>query len=186
MQTHDVRGRPARELSDEDLEQQGSRTHATRNWVFLHGSAEQYALHTTRMLELEWEYLRRFPKRTWQSSGGVPADVRATAEAWAETLRGVVRRLEALVELPVGTPAPPVGDGPWAAFLKRVAKAPGGRLHKLEAHQAAREVGLDRGAVARLYSAQPPLLTTDMQYRVITEAGRSLLAAAAGRTSGSG
>ena len=46
-------GRPARELSDEELEQQGRNAHETRNWVFLHGTAEQFATHTSRMLELE-------------------------------------------------------------------------------------------------------------------------------------
>ncbi|WP_211265550.1 DUF6158 family protein [Actinacidiphila oryziradicis] len=180
MENHDVHGRPARELSDEELEQQGTSAHETRNWVFLHGSAEQYALHTTRMLELEWEYIRRFPKRTWQSSGGLPSDVKVTAEAWAETLRGVVRQLESLVELPDNTPAQPVGSGLRAAFLQRIADAPGGRMHKLEAHQAAREVGLDRAAVATLYNEEPALLAADLQYRVVTDVGRAWLAAEAG------
>ena len=45
-------GRPASELSDEELEQQGKHAHDTRNWVFLHGSAEQFAHHTTRMLQI--------------------------------------------------------------------------------------------------------------------------------------
>ena len=35
-------GRPARELSDEELEQQGKNAHDTRNWVFLHGTADQW------------------------------------------------------------------------------------------------------------------------------------------------
>ena len=34
--------------------------------MFLHGSAAQFETHTRRMLELEQEYLPRFPKRTWQ------------------------------------------------------------------------------------------------------------------------
>jgi Family of unknown function (DUF6158) len=152
MSDPDVRGRPARDLTDEELEQQGTQAHETRNWVFLHGSAEQFAHHTTRMLELEREYLRRHPKRTWQGSGGAPTDVAATAQA----------------------PAPP--RDPQTAFLHRIAGAPGGRLHKLEAHQVAREVGLDRAALARLYTATPPLLTTVLQDRVITDAGRARLA----------
>lgn len=176
MTDNEVQGRPASELSDEELEQQGTQAHATRNWVFLHGSAEQFARHTTRMLELEQEYLRRYPKRTWQGSGGAPVDPQATAEAWRETVRGIIKHLEALVELP---DAPPASTGtagdPATAFLQRIADA-GGRLHKLEAHQAAREVGLDPAAVARLYKADPPLLTTEGETRVLTEAGRSRLA----------
>src|SRR3954447_26114954 len=63
-------GVPARELSDEELERQGVHAHAMRHWVFLHGTADQFRRHTERMLELEQEYLRRHPKRTWQGSGG--------------------------------------------------------------------------------------------------------------------
>jgi Family of unknown function (DUF6158) len=155
MSDREVVGRPVGELTDEELEQQGTQAHETRNWVFLHGSAEQFAHHTTRMLELEQEYLRRHPKRTWQGSGGAPSDV-----------------------LPDPVPvAATAHEDPELAFLERVAHAPGGRLHKLEAHQAAREVGLDRSAVARLYTAQPALLVTERQDRVITEAGRQRLAA---------
>src|SRR3954454_19094183 len=63
-------GVPARDLSDEELERQGVHAHAMRHWVFLHGTAEQFRTHTERMLELEQEYLRRHPQRTWQGSGG--------------------------------------------------------------------------------------------------------------------
>ena len=63
-------GVPARELSDEELERQGVHAHAMRHWVFLHGTAEQFRTHTERMLELEQEYLRRHPQRTWQGTGG--------------------------------------------------------------------------------------------------------------------
>jgi hypothetical protein len=66
----DRQGIPARELSDEELERQGVHAHAMRHWVFLHGTAEQFRTHTERMLELEQEYLRRHPQRTWQGSGG--------------------------------------------------------------------------------------------------------------------
>lgn len=134
-------GRPARELSDEELEQQGKSAHDTRNWVFLHGTAEQFATHTARMLELEQEYLRRFPKRTWQGSGGVREGVED-----------------------------PVGE-----LLRTIAEAPGGRMNKLEVHQLAREVGLGRQALAALYNADPPLLATDRQDRVLTDAGRERL-----------
>ena len=63
-------GIPARELSDEELERQGVHAHAMRHLVFLHGTAEQFRTHTERMLELEQEYLRRHPQRTWQGTDG--------------------------------------------------------------------------------------------------------------------
>src|ERR1700709_2541004 len=66
----DGQGIPARELADEELERQGVHAHAMRHWVFLHGTAEQFRTHTERMLELEQEYLRRHPQRTWQGSDG--------------------------------------------------------------------------------------------------------------------
>ncbi|MGN9842500.1 DUF6158 family protein [Nonomuraea sp. H19] len=176
MIDHDIQGRPAAELSDKELERQGTQAHATRNWVFLHGSAEQFARHTTRMLELEREYLRRFPKRTWQGSGGVAQDREATADAWRETVLGIIEQLTALLERPSPQPADAsAATDPAQAFLQRIADA-GGRMHKLEAHQAAREAGLERAAVADLYKADPPLLTTDGHDRVLTDAGRALLA----------
>jgi hypothetical protein len=139
-------GRPASELSDEELAAQGKQLHESRNWMFLHGSAAQFATHTKRMLELEDEYLRRFPKRTWQGSGG--------ADDTAET--------------------EPVDD-PVRAVLQEVADSPGGRMHKLEVHQAARKAGLDRADLARLYTAEPQLLIADKTDRVITDAGRERL-----------
>lgn len=142
MVDDDVTGRPATELSDEELEAQGTQAHATRNWVFLHGSAEQFARHTSRMLELEAEYVRRFPRRTWQGYAGAPG---------------------------AGTVSHP---DPELAFL-RALDAAGGRLHKLEAHQVARECGLDRTALARLYKSDPPQLRTEGQERVLTDAGRA-------------
>lgn len=143
-------GRPASELSDEELEAQGTQAHATRNWVFLHGSAEQFARHTSRMLELEAEYVRRFPRRTWQGSGGARVDPTAPAEV----------------------PVTPEVD-----FLRALAAA-GGRLHKLEAHQVARVTGLDRASLAALYRGDPPALRTEGDERVLTDAGRDRLAAA--------
>jgi hypothetical protein len=135
-------GRPAAELSDEELATQGKQLHDSRNWVFLHGSAAQFETHTRRMLELEQEYLARFPQRTWQ---GIEGD------------------------------APETPDDPVAALLQAVADAPEGRLHKLEVHQIARLAGLERAALAELYKGEPPLLATDKQDRVITEAGRRRL-----------
>jgi len=49
-------------------------------------------------------------------------------------------------------------------------------MHKLEVHQAAREVGLDRAGLAALYTADEPLLAADKQDRVITDAARARLA----------
>ena len=89
-------GVPARELSDAELERQGTHAHATRNWVFLHGTAEQFAHHTERMLELEKEYLRRHPKRTWQGSATDGGEVdEATRRRTA--LRGLVTQIESVL-----------------------------------------------------------------------------------------
>lgn len=177
-------GRPASELTDEELEAQGTQAHATRNWVFLHGTAEQFARHTSRMLELEQEYLRRHPQRTWQGSGGAPTGSGDEAAALREALRGIVRQLDALAADPVPTThtATTAAD-PVLLVLSAVAAAPGGRLHKLEVHQAAREAGLDRASLALLYTADEPLLATEQHDRVITEAGRERLRRA-GRSSG--
>ncbi len=178
MTSADTHGRPARELSDEELEQQGKQAHETRNWVFLHGTAAQFATHTARMLELEQEYLRRYPKRTWQGSGGA-ADVGSDVDVLRAALRGILTQLEALLDAGPRPDVPdeqPVAD-PATALLRRVAGQPGGRMNKLEVHQAAREVGLDRAQLARLYNADPPLLATEKQDRVITDAGRAELAA---------
>ena len=180
MATPETQGRPARELSDEELEQQGTRAHETRNWVFLHGTAEQFATHTARMLELEQEYLRRHPKRTWQGSGGAPDD-RTEVEVLRKALRGIISQIEALLSYepaPTG-PLRPAGD-PALVLLRGVADAPGGRMHKLEVHQLAREVGLERAALAALYTGDPPLLATDRQDRVVTDAGRARLAEPSG------
>lgn len=165
-------GRPALELSDEELEQQGKHAHGTRNWVFLHGSAEQFATHTARMLELEQEYLRRYPKRTWQGSGGAVTED-SEVQVLRKALRGILVQLEALLEPPARADDG-LGDvdDPTTALLRRIADAPAGRMNKLEVHQLAREVGLDRMTLARLYQADPPLLQTDRQDRVITDAGR--------------
>jgi hypothetical protein len=165
-------GRPARELTDEELEQQGKSAHDTRNWVFLHGTAEQFATHTARMLELEQEYLRRHPKRTWQGSGGAPTD-ESQAAVLRTALRGVVAQLQGLLEPPTARGDDlPAADDPADIVLRRIAEA-GGRMHKLEVHQLAREAGLDRQALAALYNGEPALLTTDKQDRVLTDAGRA-------------
>lgn len=130
--------RPIADLADAEIEAQGAQAHATRSWVFLHGTAEQFASHTERMLALEQEYLRRHPQRTWQGA-----------------------------EKGSGT-APTVD--PVRAVLDAVAGA-GGRLHKLEVHQAARAAGRPRAALAELYGQG--LLATDGPDRVLTDAGRA-------------
>ncbi|HET8604968.1 MAG TPA: DUF6158 family protein [Marmoricola sp.] len=167
-------GRPARELSDEELEQQGKSAHDTRNWVFLHGTAEQFATHTARMLELEQEYLRRHPKRTWQGSGGAPTDDSQVA-ILRKALRGIIVQLEALLEPPVHADGFGHEGDPATVVLRRIAEAPEGRMHKLEVHQLAREAGLDRQQLAALYNAEPALLVTDKEDRVVTDAGRARL-----------
>jgi len=97
-------------------------------------------------------------------------------EVLRKALRGVLVQLQALVEPPsVERTGPPPVDDPALALLRRVADQ-GGRMNKLEVHQAAREVGLDRAALARMYSADPPLLSADKQDRVVTGAGQALLA----------
>jgi hypothetical protein len=63
------------------------------------------------------------------------------------------------------------------ALLRRFADAPEGRLHKLEAHQIARQLTPDSHIVARLYRQDPPLLQVDRDMRVLTDAGREWLAA---------
>jgi len=169
-------GRPVEDLTDEELEQQGKNAHDTRNWVFLNGTAEQFATHTSRMLELEQEYLRRHPKRTWQGSGGAP-DQKSDVDVMRTALRGIVAQLEALLdrESTGDQSSGPAPADPVVALLTRIANSPDGRMHKLEVHQAAREVGLERAALALLYTADPPLLVTEQQDRVITDAGRSRL-----------
>jgi uncharacterized protein DUF6158 len=171
-------GVPARELSDEELERQGVHAHAMRHWVFLHGTAEQFRTHTERMLELEQEYLRRHPHRTWQASGEGGA-----APSRDDRIRDLVQTFSrAITALLDDEPATPVAaedrrDPVVAqiALLRRFAEAPEGRLHKLEAHQLARQLSPDSHLVARLYRQDPPLLHAERDMRVITEAGRAWL-----------
>ena len=158
-------GLPAGALSDEELERQGTHAHATRNWVFLHGTAEQYARHTERMLELEQEYLLRHPKRTWQGGGGVPRAV-DEASRLRLALRGLQRQIDALladgVDAQVEAPTP----DRVRALLDRVA-ADGGRMHKLELHQAAREAGLTPVELAGLYRGPGAVLRVEHDDRVL-------------------
>ena len=172
-------GVPARDLSDDDLERQGVHAHAMRHWVFLHGTADQFRTHTERMLELEQEYLRRHPQRTWQGSGGDSA-----APSRDDRIRDLVQTFaRAVTALLDEEPAPAAPDAQQrdpeeaqTALLRRFAEAPGGRLHKLEAHQIARQLAPDNHLVARLYRQDPPLLRAERDMRVLTPAGRDWLA----------
>jgi hypothetical protein len=172
-------GMPAGELSDEELERQGVRAHAMRHWVFLHGTAEQFRTHTERMLELEQEYLHRHPQRTWQGSGGD-----TVAPSRDERIRDLVQTFSRAMTTLLDEEPTPAGNGrsrdPEAAqtaLLRRFAAAPDGRLHKLEAHQIARQLAPDSHLVARLYRQDPPLLHAEQDMRVLTDAGRAWLAA---------
>jgi hypothetical protein len=175
-------GLSARALSDAELERQGTRAHATRNWVFLHGTADQFRHHTDRMLELEQEYLRRHPKRTWQGAAGnaAPAavdrveQIRQLLRTFGSQMEGLLAELAEAQAASAGTPVAPVAAE--VRLLARFADAPDGRMHKLEAHQAARELGLHPADVARLYKKDPPLLATAGAHRFITDAGRQWLA----------
>jgi hypothetical protein len=173
-------GIPARELSDEELERQGVHAHAMRHWVFLHGTAEQFRTHTERMLELEQEYLRRHPQRTWQGSGG-EAEAPSRDDRIRDLVQTFSRAITALLdEQPAGVAGQnaPRRDPTQAqvALLRRFAEAPEGRMHKLEAHQIARQLAPDSHLVAQLYRQDPPLLQADRDERVITDAGRAWLA----------
>ncbi|MEX2290668.1 MAG: DUF6158 family protein [Mycobacteriales bacterium] len=161
-----MEGLPARELTDEELERQGTHAHALRNWVFLHGTAEQYQRHTERMLELEQEYLRRHPKRTWQGAGGDPEQV-DEATRLRLALRSLQRQIDAI--LAEGGDARPEDEADpqrVRQLLDRVA-ANGGRMHKLELHQAARELGVGPIALARLYRGEKAVLRTERDQRVL-------------------
>lgn len=163
-----MEGRPARELTDEELEQQGTHAHATRNWVFLHGTAEQYQRHTERMIELEQEYLRRHPKRTWQGAGDDPQQV-DEATRLRLALRSLQRQIDAILaegldERPEDEAAPER----LQQLLDRIARN-GGRMHKLELHQAARELGISPAALAKLYRGENAVLRTERDQRVLVQ-----------------
>lgn len=171
-------GVPARELSDEELERQGVHAHAMRHWVFLHGTAEQFRTHTERMLELEQEYLRRHPQRTWQGAGG-DTDTPSRDDRIRDLVQTFSRAITTLLDQEPAPARPhdrPDPTAAQAALLRRFAEAPDGRMHKLEAHQVARQLAPDNHLVARLYRSDPPLLQAEKDARVITEAGRAWLA----------
>jgi hypothetical protein len=69
-------GIPGTELSDEDLDRELAHLHETRHETFLNGTEAALETHTTRMLELEQEFLRRFPDRAAPD----PSRVRASRQ----------------------------------------------------------------------------------------------------------
>jgi hypothetical protein len=62
-------GVPARELSDEDLKREMRYMWHTREATVLHGGQQAIATHTHRMIELELEYIYRFPQETQAAPG---------------------------------------------------------------------------------------------------------------------
>jgi hypothetical protein len=54
-------GIPPNDLADDDLRRELGHLHETRSDVVTGGSESAYETHTRRMLELEQEFLRRFP-----------------------------------------------------------------------------------------------------------------------------
>ncbi|MDQ6799150.1 MAG: hypothetical protein M3011_14230 [Actinomycetota bacterium] len=135
------------------------------------------------MLELEQEYLRRHPQRTWQGRGGGDGKV-ATTIAREARIRDLVHTLTtevfSLLDPNAGGAGPGSGglddaDGGKAKLLAAFAAAPDGSLHKLEAHQIARSVAANAQLAASLYKQDPPLLRAEGDMRVITDAGRAWL-----------
>jgi hypothetical protein len=57
-------GVPARELSDKDLKRELRYMWHTREATVLHGGQQAIATHTHRMIELELEFIYRFPQET--------------------------------------------------------------------------------------------------------------------------
>jgi hypothetical protein len=93
-------------------------------------------------------------------------------------LRRLIDEIEALLDAEERAVPPVVRETAGHAVLARFAEA-GGRLHKLEAHQVAREIGVPLAAVAGLYRHDPPLLGTSGNDRYLTSAGRAWLSTAA-------
>jgi len=56
-------GIPASDLDDDDLERELTHAHEKRHDIFVDGTADQLANHSSRTHELEAEYVRRFADR---------------------------------------------------------------------------------------------------------------------------
>lgn len=72
-------GMPAGGLHDDDLRREVEHLHATRHETMLHGSEDAFLTHTTRMLELEQEFIRRFPAEAAPDGRRTRAGSRAEA-----------------------------------------------------------------------------------------------------------
>lgn len=72
-------GIPGHQLSDDDLERELTHLHETRHEAVLNGTEDALEQHTRRMLELEAEFLRRFPMRAAPDPGRTRAGARARA-----------------------------------------------------------------------------------------------------------
>jgi hypothetical protein len=59
-----TRGVPGKELDDDELREELHSLYRTREETFLNGSDDALMEHTKRMLELENEFMRRFPRET--------------------------------------------------------------------------------------------------------------------------
>ncbi|MGH8941128.1 MAG: hypothetical protein ACRDV2_17545, partial [Actinomycetes bacterium] len=88
-------------------------------------------------------------------------------------LRALSRQLDALLADTSEASDPDAADpADVRQLLLRVAQA-GGRLHKLEIHQVARELGISPLVLASLYKGDGAVLAADRDARVLTEAGRA-------------
>lgn len=68
------------ELSEADLIKELETIHRTRHDTLLHGSPDALSAHSTRMTELEGEYLRRHPDSRPVSPGRTREGARARDE----------------------------------------------------------------------------------------------------------
>jgi len=73
-------GIPARDLRDADLERELHHLWRTRQETILHGSANAIRAHTDRMLELEHEYIARFPRKTQAAEARTRRGARARGQ----------------------------------------------------------------------------------------------------------
>ncbi|MCA1831259.1 MAG: DUF6158 family protein [Actinomycetota bacterium] len=55
-------GIAANELNEEDLRRELTHMYETREDTLMNGSADAFDTHTERMMELEKEFIRRFPR----------------------------------------------------------------------------------------------------------------------------
>jgi hypothetical protein len=62
-------GIPARDLRDADLDRELRHLWRTRKDTVLNGAANAIRAHTDRMLELEHEFIARFPRKTQPAPG---------------------------------------------------------------------------------------------------------------------